>query len=276
MHEQTDRLPKFRNPPAVRTSLGLFFRPIDFNATQQAVFWDRSLHREYPSSEVQTPADEDRELFGDERLRRYQVKWRLIDQPPPTQLRVGSASGDRIIKLQQDAIFVEWLRCGPEATYRDYDERKKEIRQRIEELRRFSFEAGLGELSFTSAVVTYTNVLEVPKGCTPADVAAETLVVWKRDSSDGWLPPPDVVNLHFAYPMPDRQGRLHVAVQEETPDKAQALALKVELTARVIPMAAPKPLGDALGWLDVGHEWVVRGFASITDPLMHERWGRLQ
>jgi len=38
------------------------------------------------------------------------------------------------------------------------------------------------------------------------------------------------------------------------------------------------PLGDnlegVLGFLDIGHEWVVRGFTAITSDVMHRVWGR--
>jgi len=31
---------------------------------------------------------------------------------------------------------------------------------------------------------------------------------------------------------------------------------------------------DAMAFLDVGHEWVVRGFTSVTTTSMQSKWGK--
>jgi hypothetical protein len=44
------------------------------------------------------------------------------------------------------------------------------------------------------------------------------------------------------------------------------------LTARVMPNGAT--VDRAMKALDVGHEWVVRGFDDLTTAEMHRHWGK--
>jgi hypothetical protein len=45
-------------------------------------------------------------------------------------------------------------------------------------------------------------------------------------------------------------------------------------------IARGKPLSPdvdgALRFLNIGHEWIVRGFTELTTPEMHSKWDRKQ
>ena len=50
----------------------------------------------------------------------------------------------------------------------------------------------------------------------------------------------------------------------------EVLQLDVSATGR--PTSSKTP--DILEWLDLGREWVVKGFADFTTPEMHMKWRR--
>jgi hypothetical protein len=50
--------------------------------------------------------------------------------------------------------------------------------------------------------------------------------------------------------------------------------LRVSITARGRPVSSE--LHDIEDWFDLGHEWIVRGFADITTGEMHKHWRKTQ
>ena len=67
-------------------------------------------------------------------------------------------------------------------------------------------------------------------------------------------------------------GRLHVALESGYRNSDEEPIFILNLTARGAPRG--DGIDGVLGFLDVGREWVVRGFASVTTPTMHKEWGR--
>jgi hypothetical protein len=50
--------------------------------------------------------------------------------------------------------------------------------------------------------------------------------------------------------------------------------VQLRLTARGLPDG--QDLDGVLAWMDLGREWIVRGFADITSPSAHALWERKQ
>jgi hypothetical protein len=67
-------------------------------------------------------------------------------------------------------------------------------------------------------------------------------------------------------------GRLHVAASPGYRTDDQQPLLTLALTARCRP--ASEGIDDIMDVLDLGREYVVRGFSDLTTPAMHERWGK--
>ncbi|HET7342703.1 MAG TPA: hypothetical protein VFL90_14670, partial [Methylomirabilota bacterium] len=86
-----------------------------------------------------------------------------------------------------------------------------------------------------------------------------------------FLPDPEVVVFNASYLMPERQGRLHIASQPAIRREDSKQLMQLTLTARGKP--ASSDLGAIVRWLDVGHDWIVRGFVDVTTPEMHRVWG---
>ena len=78
------------------------------------------------------------------------------------------------------------------------------------------------------------------------------------------------------YVIPDSAGnplgRLLISVEPAYRTDDDKPILVLQLTARGRP--DDEGIEGVLRFLDTGRKWVVRGFASITSPRMHEIWER--
>jgi hypothetical protein len=69
-----------------------------------------------------------------------------------------------------------------------------------------------------------------------------------------------------------RAGRVYVQFQPVFRQADLAPMIKLEITARGRPEG--EEISDALSFLDLEHEQVVRTFAAVTSEEMHRLWGR--
>lgn len=126
----------------------------------------------------------------------------------------------------------------------------------------------------TTWIVTYINHIEYEGFHNVGAAVAKTVGVWANQRSDNWLPSPDRVVLDFTFPMPDNAGRLSVNLKPVIARSDKRQVLRLDLTAR--GQLKTRDVASGLAGIDLGHEWVVRGFAAITRPEMHQAWERIQ
>lgn len=275
MSSDSDSLPRFDRPPVIETIMGVHFRPLPkFSAALQGILWDREFRGDFPKTRERAPLDEVRERFGDDRLEASAgIRWSVSDQPDTPRLWAMSESGEHILQIQKSALLANWQRP-LNSKYLHYGERRSEFERRLRSVNAFLEENELGSLKPTSCQVTYINHIELDSLSNAADLVQECLTVWQNATSDSWLPKPDELRLHFAYPMPGDYGRLNVIVNPVVRRQDKQPMIRLELTARGVP--DEPSIESAMQWIDSGHEWIVRGFCSITRPEMHQIWGRTQ
>lgn len=267
--------PKFDTPPVIETILGVHFRPlVKLTSAHQGLLWGRCFRERFPKVEERPPVEEVREVFGKESRASRTIRWQVSDRPSSPRLWMASPDDEHIVQVQRDAILANWLRKETPGGYRFFQQRREAFAEDLRRLDSFVQENGLGEVVPTSCEVTYINHLKCTDPAELATVLAKTFPFWKNETTDGWLPALDEFNLHVGYPMPDQRGRLHLIVVPVVRHSDNCYLLRAELTARGEPVKQEIPA--ALDWIDLGHEWVVRGFASLTSSEMQKTWGRTQ
>jgi hypothetical protein len=97
---------------------------------------------------------------------------------------------------------------------------------------------------------------------------------WKQPD-DGFLPGVEDATLSWRYVIREGKafvGRLHVSFQPAYHSKGgkDVEIFVLTLTARGKPLG--KGIDGAVAFLDLGHEWIVRGFKELTTPAMHQIW----
>lgn len=276
MSETAEGLPHFRKPPVVETVLGVHFRPLEkLTSAHQGILWERCFRARFPKLEERPPVEETRERFGDERLHpAASMRWQVTDRPAVPRLWAASESGEHVVQIQRSAFFGNWLKPSQEAPYRHYPERRGVFSEQLAQVDQFVHDEGLGRVEPTSCVVTYVNHVDYGGLDEIGPALARILTCWVNQSSDGWLPDPDRIVLSFAFPMPQEVGRLNVELKPIVRRKDKRQMLRLELTAR--SAVQKRELAEAMDWIDLGHEWVVRGFVSLTRGEMHDLWERIQ
>jgi hypothetical protein len=124
--------------------------------------------------------------------------------------------------------------------------------------------------------VTYVNHIVSGKGWERHGQLGEVVTMWANHSSDTFLPEPQDVNFTVRYLISDNVGnpigRLLVNIEPARRVVDDTPILVLQLTARGKPDG--EGIDGVLKFFDVGREWVVRGFASMTSPQAHQIWGR--
>ncbi len=275
MSESSEAFPRFRKPPVIETVLGVHFHPLEkFTAAHLGLLWDRYFRARFPKLEERPPVEEVRERFGEERLALPVVRWQVFDRPPSPRLWAASENGQHVIQIQRNGLFANWLKTGEEVAYRPYLERRQEFSQQLSQVEEFLRDEGIGQLEPTTWSVTYINHIAYEGFRDVGLAVARTLSFWTNQSSDKWLPEPDKVVLDFAFPMPENAGRLNVNLAPAVVLSDKTHVLRFDLTAR--GQLKVRDIASALAGIDLGHEWIVRGFASLTRAEMHQAWERLR
>ena len=179
------------------------------------------------------------------------------------------------MQIQSDALMVNWERdeAKPDE-YWHYEQRRTDFANRLGALDQFLGARRLGSVIPTTCFVTYLNHVPFEPGDEFATVLARVLPMWSNHTSDSWLPAVEMGQMRLSFALPDQRGRLHVNITPGQRRRDHRNILRLDLTARGTPQQ--ETIASALDWLDLGHDWVVRGFASLTRTEMHEIWRRNQ
>lgn len=259
-HNQS-RFPHYENPPVAEVVMGVSFAPFlgTWRAPHLGLFWDR-IRDDFPRCEHVPP---------------------LGDAPPaapgwPLPLpRTWFISGDEsvLIQLQNGRFLLNWRRREGQQ-YPRYSQIKPWFEARLVQFRAFATQEGLGDVSVRECELTYIN--HVPHG---GFVGSEGElgkilrdVSWKGDE-DRFLPSPKETALKWRFDLPHSRGILELDVKHALRQPGNTPLYLVELTARGSGQAIE---GDVMQWFDLGHEWIVKGFADLTtERAQVELWRRI-
>jgi uncharacterized protein (TIGR04255 family) len=139
----------------------------------------------------------------------------------------------------------------------------------------FLNEHSLGNFVPNQCEVTYVNLIPLADGT--ARSVSEVINPWSGSYSDSFLREPETTELAAHFVMTQRQqpeplGRLHVQAAVVAYRNTETNVLQLTLTARGQPLGTD--VDGVLAFLNLGREYIVKGFASVTTSQMHKLWGR--
>lgn len=271
MPGQNRTFPEYSRPPVIETVLGVQFRPLaNFSVPHFGLYWAK-IQDKYPSYEVQLPLGPIIEEFGEGQWKNVGVNIELM-QIPEVRCWFKDGSGTKLIQLQRDRFLFNWRKVKDEDVYPHYENIKPDFTAKWEEFCRFLTDAGLEKPEVNQCEVTYVNHIHLGQGWKSYGELKNVIACWSGETSGNFLPEPESVNIGARYVLPDGKGRLHVLMQPAIRRTDAKEILQLNLTARGKPESSA--LQHLLEWLDLGHEWIVRGFTDFTSKTMHEHWGR--
>jgi uncharacterized protein (TIGR04255 family) len=267
----TTPTPKFHRPPVAETLLGVQFAPLtSFGLAHLGLFW-HGIRRDYPYQEVYPPLSPIIEQFG--RPTPTGTTKIEIGLPPEPEARCWFIDSHRteLMQIQRDRFIRNWRKAAHDESYPSYEALRPKFERDWRRFLDFLDGEELGRPEVNQCEVTYINHLPVSDDL---DWFRETrkAVTVLSDPSRQFLPAPEMIRFAYQYLLPDKQGRLYVALQAAVRNEDGSPILQLALTARGRPSSSRAE--SVMDWLDIGHEWVVRGFTDVTTSHMHEQWGR--
>lgn len=271
MSEPKGPLLAFENPPVIETVLGVQFPPLEFlSILHLGLYWSQ-IRDTYPQQQIQPPLDPTFEEFGRQPAKGPVPGLQLVPEPDVRCWFIDPSSTE-LIQVQKDRFIRNWRRVKDSDAYPHYESLKPKFRADWEGFCSFLSQEKLGTPEVNQCEVTYINHIEIGKGYESYGEAHKVVTVLSRTSSRPFLPDPEMVHLDVRYLMPDKKGRLYVTLQPAIRRRDGREVLQLVLSARGRP--ASSRLENVLNWFDMGHEWIVRGFADITTREMQDIWRR--
>lgn len=267
-------LPKFKNPPVVETVLGVQFDEIEGLLTPHlGLLWHK-----YRSN---LPLIEEHPLLGPA-IEKFDVQ-------PPSPIEIAfepkpesrawflNRPRSELIQVQRDRFIRNWRKVA-DVSYPNYEPLRKQFEQDFALFQEFIETEKLGSINVNQCEVTYVNHIEPAIGVweshSQIDKILRNWTCWA--GSDKFLPVPEDASIRLRFRIPDASGRPIGRLQAELRSARKltdgAAIFVLNLTARGRPTGSD--VDAVLDFLDLGREWVVRGFTELTTTEMHNIWER--
>lgn len=264
-------LPDYASPPVIEVVGGVGFAPIEgFKAVHVGLLWER-FRDQFPRVEEHPPIAMPLETLN---TLAPQVEVQFVETPPLPRVWFLDPSGNGIVQVQRDALLHNWRKLTETDTYPRFKVVIAEFRDYFDRLTKFAAENQLGAVLPTQYELTYVNHVfpgeHWEKGTTLNSIFPD--FQWRQDSRRFLPVGYEAVHWKTAVRLPDDAGRLHMTIQTgfKRPDGIPVLVL--EMKAR--GAAKDREFASIWKWFDLAHEWIVRGFADITDKNVQEKlWG---
>ncbi|KPJ53890.1 MAG: hypothetical protein AMS16_05040 [Planctomycetes bacterium DG_58] len=265
-------LPDYRKPPVVEVAAGLQFGAIQgLTGPRVGSYW--SLIREdFPQVQEQPPISHIVELPAG-KIPEQMPEVRVSMVPPLPRTWFVSADGTAIIQVQQDRFHYNWRKLRPEQEYPRYPTVKQAFFKHWDGFWRFLTAEGLAAPEIDQCELVYVNVVPKGEGWETVSDLSELFTVFKWRARGDFLPEPEGMSgaLHFGWP--DGKGRLHAELVPVRIEADNREAAQFRLISRGRPDSTDAKSIDA--WFDKAREWIVRGFAALTDSKGDELWERI-
>ena len=271
-------LPEFGRPPLVEVALSVQFEPIaGLHTPQIGLLWQEYRDR-FPKTEEHPPLEPVFELFEIGPKPRGKARFEILSTPPVPRCWFLTAEGSGLIQVQNDRFVHNWRRVSDEAAYPRYDAVRSVFERELGSFKALIENHASGEFHPNQVEVTYVNHIVAGEGWrTHADLG-DVVTLFSPRGTDAFAPELEDCGLTARYVMRNESGepigRLHVAVEPSYRAEDDTPMFVLTLTVRGRPLE--ESIEGVMQFLELGRDWIVRMFATITTPEMHALWERLQ
>jgi uncharacterized protein (TIGR04255 family) len=264
-------LPKFSMPPVTETVLGIeFHRLAKWHSPYSGLLWSR-FRDKFPKLDVKPALASQLEVIGATNPQ-PEPQFILLAEPDIRCWFVDK-DGRSLIQVQSNRFTYNWRKTSAGDLYPQYEDGiRPEFKSALQEFLKFLKDEDLGVVQVLQCEVSYFNHLEIGKGWQSAEDIKRVFACWSGGSNNEFLRTPENVSFDMNYRMAEDRGRLRVSLKPGVRNSDGVEVLQLALTARGKP--EDSSIDSILSWMDLGREWVVRGFADLTTPSMHALWQR--
>ena len=267
-------IPSYKKPPVIEVVWSVQFAKLPWlTAAHTGLFW-QTIREIYPKCEEQAPIEQKDE--PEELLQPAQAQVEFLAKPPLCRQWFISENGNELVQLQPDRFCVNWRKVKADDSYPRYEYMRELFAPRWKQFCEFTQAEGGGLPQVDVLEMTYVNHIFKEEGwSTPGDIGKVFPVISFQKKSD-FLPPPASLGSNMVFDLKQARGRLHVSCRHAKLLEGEKRELfRLELVARGRPERTD-PEGLLL-WFSEAREWIVRGFADLTDSdIQVKEWGREQ
>ncbi|MGI8427265.1 MAG: TIGR04255 family protein [Actinomycetota bacterium] len=269
---QTTSIPEFDRPPVSEVALSIEFSPLEKWRASDALSYGKLLQSDYPLMEIRRALPSQIEKFGEETWQ--QLSFRVeIGNPDATRFWFLADPSNWLIQIQQDRFIINWRKVtGTEIYPRYLSSLRPRFEQEWQRYRNFVVERGAGVIDVKQVEVTYVNDVLRGEGWQTFPEALALFTVLSAGSANQFLPPLETLTMAGSYLLPEERGRLRFSANHALRQFDNKEMIQMRLSVRGRPLSSLD--ADLLKWMDMGREWVVRGFTDLTSSKAHAIWGR--
>lgn len=250
-----NKLPSYKNPPVNEVVCGMRFRPIErLRIPHIGLLWEK-FRTEYPIIQHAPPISSNKgEMLVD----------KVTGLPLPRMWFI-SDSDDQLIQFQNDRFYFNWRKRKND--YPRYAHVISNFKKALNSVKDVFKDFDLGELEPIEYELTYIN--HIPKGIGWKTIDDLTEIFtdfsWNKTTSR-FLPNPEEISWATKFSFPEKKSHLIISLKHAiTEDELPTLIYELK--------AIGNDSDDTIhNWLDLAHEWIVRGFTDLTTSKMHEIW----
>jgi uncharacterized protein (TIGR04255 family) len=268
-------IPAFDNPPVEEVALAAHFNPLPGLKSLDYARLGDTWNADYPVAEEMPPAppipdDTSGMVAG---LPQIQIDFGSVNQ---TRYWFRNESGSKVIQIQRDRIVHNWRKVDPGEPYPHYSDLRPLFANALTQLVDYARIRDFGPLKMNQCEVTYVNPIPFDGPLRDNHELERLFAPWSGRFSDQFLGEPDAASISLRFPMKgddgSQFGHLTVTLNPVIRPPDQELLYLLQIVARGRPESSD--VDGVMTFLDLGHEWVVRGFAAVTTPEMHVHWRR--
>lgn len=274
MNPEQSTLPEFDEPPVIEVALSVQFEPLDLAPAHFGMLALRFREMGYARIEQHPPIQAVVEQYG---LAQSVLRpIRLEFGPPAVRHWFISRTGNELVQLQPDRLAQNWRKTGEGSEYPRFESILKQFKESVTQVDNLIQGENLDSIQPNQCEVTYVNHIRPCEVWSEHSEMPKVLGIVAASFTGGFLPPPEGMQAvsRFLISNADDEpvGRLHASAQCATDTDTHEPVIVLKLTARGAPLGEGED--GILAFLQLGREWIVRGFAAVTTPQMHAVWKR--
>lgn len=268
-------LPDFARPPITEAVLSIQFATVAaFRSAHVGLLWEQ-FRATYPTVSEHPPIQPIFETFGTRVvMAEPMIQIETLLSPPMPRFWLEATDGS-LLQLQQDRILHNWRKLESDQEYPRYEALRDEFQKEVGLFVAFLARENLGEMKVNQCEVTYVNTIQLADGSHPHRSLGRITPLWADAQSTDHALKPEGAQITARYFMTGDGdtpiGRVHVVFTPGFMTADLAPVVKLELTARGKP--ASDTVDSAFDFLARARAEVVRTFAAVTTPEMHDYWG---
>ena len=188
-----------------------------------------------------------------------------------------SESEAEVLQLQEDKFGYSWRKLSNEHEYPRYASIQQRFQREFAEFETFLSDEDLDRPSPNQCEVTYVNMIIPDEVWETHSDLGKIIPSAAQHLTEGFLPQPEQTRYATQYVITGEGGsnvaRLYVSAEPSYASDGLTPIFLLKLTVRGAPQGSG--MTGVIRTMDLGHEWIVRGFATLTSSEMHRAWRKM-